>query len=443
VTNTFSVDAAAATQLVITSQPPASVAVGAPFGLTVSAEDQFGNVDPTFTSTVTVSLNGAGTLGGTLTETAVAGVATFTGLTVSQAGTGDTITAAATPLTSATSTAFTVTAAATGSISGTVFIDPTGLVPPAAGDTGLAGRTVFIDMNGTGVLEPGDPQAVTDSSGNFTINGVSPGTYLLHVVTFPGDTVVTTGSTGLLVSVTAGTNVTGADVGLVLASTILPNTPNPGAFLGATSVIEAKLDGLYAYILGRPSDASGLAFWESRAAGGESMTAIATEFYNSTEYETDTVKSYYQTYLNRAGESSGVSFWVSKLQSGMSEQAVAESFLSSTEYIGDHSGNDSFVNSLYMNVLGRNAIASELSAWDAVLSGGVSKSDVVTDVVQSTESYLRSIDGYYTIFLARTGDTPGINSWLSAAQKGDSQVSIASRFLGSVEYSQRATNSIG
>ena len=82
-----------ASQLVITTQPAASVAAGAPFSVTVSAEDSSGNVDTTFSGPVTISLlNNPGgafsTLGGTTTVNASGGVATFSGLTLTQVGTG-------------------------------------------------------------------------------------------------------------------------------------------------------------------------------------------------------------------------------------------------------------------------------------------------------------------------------------------------------------------
>ena len=71
--------------------PPAgAVPAGATFGMTVSAEDALGNVVPSFSGNIALALgnnpNGA-TLGGTVTEAAVAGVATFTGV-VGQQGRG-------------------------------------------------------------------------------------------------------------------------------------------------------------------------------------------------------------------------------------------------------------------------------------------------------------------------------------------------------------------
>ena len=92
-----------ATQLVVTT-PPGSVTANAPFGLTVTAEDGSGNIATTYTGPVTLVLSGGTSgakLGGTLTITAVNGVAAFTGLTINTAGTGYTLTASSSPLTSA------------------------------------------------------------------------------------------------------------------------------------------------------------------------------------------------------------------------------------------------------------------------------------------------------------------------------------------------------
>ena len=74
-------------QLVVTTQPPASVAADSGFGLIVKAENGKGKVDTTFNGSVTVSDPFPGqTLDGTATVTAVKGVATFSGLSIGQAG---------------------------------------------------------------------------------------------------------------------------------------------------------------------------------------------------------------------------------------------------------------------------------------------------------------------------------------------------------------------
>ena len=80
----------------------------------VAVQDQFGNTVTTDASTVTLGIAnnaGGGTLSGTLTKTAVAGVATFSGLSIDKIGTGYTLTATDGSLTSATSNPFNITTA--------------------------------------------------------------------------------------------------------------------------------------------------------------------------------------------------------------------------------------------------------------------------------------------------------------------------------------------
>ncbi len=78
----------AATQLVVETQPPASLASPtSTFGFVVAAEDQYGNVATSFGGPVRASAAGGSgaTLGGNTVVTASSGVASFTGLTLTGA----------------------------------------------------------------------------------------------------------------------------------------------------------------------------------------------------------------------------------------------------------------------------------------------------------------------------------------------------------------------
>jgi adhesin/invasin len=119
-------------------QQPGTTQVGAAISpaVTVRAVDGGGATATSFTGTVTIALGaspGGGTLSGTTTATAVAGVATFSNLRISQAGAGYTLTASAAGLTGATSAPFTVTSApVTADLSVTASVDD---ASPAVGDT--------------------------------------------------------------------------------------------------------------------------------------------------------------------------------------------------------------------------------------------------------------------------------------------------------------------
>ena len=91
--------------------PVASLAAGSGAGIIVEAEDPYGNVDTTFSGTVTFALasNPTGAaLSGTATVAASSGVATFSGLVPTQIGTGDTIDATSPGLAQAIISPFTV-----------------------------------------------------------------------------------------------------------------------------------------------------------------------------------------------------------------------------------------------------------------------------------------------------------------------------------------------
>lgn len=106
---------AGASKLAFTTQPGTGIAGAALAAQPIVAVQTAANTTVTSDSTtvVTLALNGTGTLTctGGLSKTATAGVATFAGCSVSAAGTGFTITATATSLTSATSGTFDVAAA--------------------------------------------------------------------------------------------------------------------------------------------------------------------------------------------------------------------------------------------------------------------------------------------------------------------------------------------
>jgi len=113
-TSAVTVAPAAATQLVITQQPPASVTVNAGFGLQATIEDAYGNVETSASNTVKVALdnNPAGAkLGGTVSVKASKGVATFSGLTLNKAGSGYTLQVSSSGLSSATTSPITATKA--------------------------------------------------------------------------------------------------------------------------------------------------------------------------------------------------------------------------------------------------------------------------------------------------------------------------------------------
>ena len=136
-------------RLVFLTQPGGGTA-GVPWAQqpVVVVQDAFGNTATSSSARVTLTLSSSppgGALSGTASVTAVNGVATFSGLSVDRAGTGYTLTASFTGLTSATSAPFSVA-------------------------TGAAARLVFTTQPGNGTAGAPLPQqpvvAVEDGFGN-------------------------------------------------------------------------------------------------------------------------------------------------------------------------------------------------------------------------------------------------------------------------------------
>jgi hypothetical protein len=113
-----------ATQLAFTVQPNNATAGSAISpAVQVTARDASGNVSTSFSGSITIALGSGpsgGTLSGTMTMTAVNGVATFSNLMITRAGAGYTLTAAASGLTGATSASFSVSAASASALLFTV-----------------------------------------------------------------------------------------------------------------------------------------------------------------------------------------------------------------------------------------------------------------------------------------------------------------------------------
>ncbi|HEY6059959.1 MAG TPA: hypothetical protein VIV10_05190, partial [Gemmatimonadales bacterium] len=172
-TTSFDVSAGAAAKLVFTTQPTTTAAGASIATVGVTAQDAVGNPVPTFTGTVTVSIAAnpsAGTLSGTAAVAAVAGVASFNTLSIDKSGVGYTLSAAATGLTPATSSAFAITA---GPVAQLVFT-----VQPSAASAGvnIAPPVAVTGLDQLGNVATGFTGSVTMAIGTNPAAGTLSGT---------------------------------------------------------------------------------------------------------------------------------------------------------------------------------------------------------------------------------------------------------------------------
>ncbi|HEY6224765.1 MAG TPA: Ig-like domain-containing protein, partial [Gemmatimonadales bacterium] len=227
-TATIVVNPAAATVLVFTKQPPASVTAGAAITPAVQVEvrDAFANKVTTASNQVTLSFiqSGRGPLNNNVAG-AVGGVATFSGLNATQSTTGltlDSLLASATGLTPDTSTGFAVNAATPSASVSTVTASPTTITTCQTGCTtgggtaslitvtakdqfgnGVSGANITLTISGTG-------NTTSPVSLNQTANSSGVAQWTLNSTTAEGKTIsATANSVGITQTATVTVNSSG------------------------------------------------------------------------------------------------------------------------------------------------------------------------------------------------------------------------------------------
>ena len=109
---------------------------------------------------------------------------------------------------------------------GTVFVDANDDGALSAGEVGLAGQTVYLDVDGSGTLTASDPSAVTTGNGTFTIANVPVGAYTLRQVVPTGYTQTLPTAGGYAITVTTGAAAAAPAFGDYLPASN-PATPTP------------------------------------------------------------------------------------------------------------------------------------------------------------------------------------------------------------------------
>lgn len=203
---------AGATQVAIVTQPSATATAGVPFPQqpVVELRDAFGNLVTANSSTVVTAARAAGTgaLQGTLSTTAVNGVATFTNLAHGAAGT-ITIQFTASGLTAATSanvvvagpTQYLVTSSAATAAAGSTVLITAQLADAGGNPAALSGKTVNWSSTAGGSFTT--PTSVTDANGQAQVAfRVSTTAGTAHTVTATDNTALT--GTSAPITATAG-----------------------------------------------------------------------------------------------------------------------------------------------------------------------------------------------------------------------------------------------
>ena len=208
------------------STQPTNAASGASISPAVSVQvlDSNGLVDTTSTATVSLAIGtnpGGGTLGGTTSVAAVAGVATFSNLSINNGGTGYTLTASiSSPSLSVTSNPFNITGGALDHFK--VEKSGGGAIGTQAAGTAFSLRITAQDVNNNTVTSFTSTATLT-SNGALTGSPVTTGNFVAGVLDPQSVTITNTGSFAITATASSKT-------GTSAAFTVNPGTAAKLAF---------------------------------------------------------------------------------------------------------------------------------------------------------------------------------------------------------------------
>jgi hypothetical protein len=97
-------------------------------------------------------------------------------------------------------------------ISGTKYNDINGNGVRDTGEPGLLGWIIYDDLNNSGTFLPGDPFAVSNAQGAYSLTGVGPGTHHIREFLFPG-WIQGSPAAGYTITTASGQNISARDFG--------------------------------------------------------------------------------------------------------------------------------------------------------------------------------------------------------------------------------------
>lgn len=315
------------------------------------------------------------------------------------------------------------------SISGTVFTDlnADGKLDP--GDPGLAGRTVFIDKDGTGKPDSNNPSTTTDANGNYSFSLLPAGTYKVSEV-LPANASLSTNTQSVVVTVGQTTT---ANIGEF--PSIVGTVFNDLNVNGKLDAGEPGLGGVTVFLnndnsgkpdSGNPStvtDANGRFYFTGLANGSYTVMQVLVANHGVTQ----TTAAAAVTVASGAPPTANIGDVLTSplvpLPVGVNTQTPPAN------------GNQAYIDDLYFTLLGRHAGSDGLAYWQQQMSGGATRAQVAQDIWDSTEHRQLEVEQYYHTYLNRAAEAGGLTFWVNRfLNEGLTERQAAYFFAISPEY---------
>jgi hypothetical protein len=316
-----------------------------------------------------------------------------------------------------------------------------GWVTKDSDGTGIQNVTVRVYSSSSNYVS-----VSTDSSGNYTVEGLPSGNYYVRTSNSQGYADEWYNNVNVKVAGSgwppAGATVVSVAQGLITANI---NFSLSGTPLNDTTEFVKQQ---YRDFLNREAEPGGLAYWVNMIDSGAMTKAQVIEsFFWSQEFglKIAPIVRLYFAYFLRIPDYAGLMFWINAYNSGWSLSGISDFFASSPEFVATYGSltNEQFVTLVYQNVLGRAPDAGGYAFWvDELNSERRTRGRVMLEFSESTEyKGLSNNQVYVTMMyigmLRRSPDEEGFNFWVNYLDSGNSGLALINGFLYSQEYADR------
>jgi uncharacterized delta-60 repeat protein len=201
------------------------------------------------------------------------------------------------------------------------------------------------------------------------------------------------------------------------------------------------LDSLYRRLLNRLPDAPGYSAALQmlvNATAGLRLTE-AQGIVSSDEFRRKTVVDDYTRFLHRTAGAGETDFWAAALEHGAAHEQVLALLVGSDEYFREvGSTNQSWLDQVYRDLLGRDRDPGSQGFLDALNGSQATRVQVATAILGSAEYRRLLVQSYYTTYLGRPTSDAELAVWVAALQRGDRQEQVLANIVASAEYFSQA-----
>jgi len=202
---------------------------------------------------------------------------------------------------------------------------------------------------------------------------------------------------------------------LALSAGLAP--PSGAATAANTNYVRA----LYLDLLDRPEpgNSAGVEFWANRLDSRSRGSVVRSMQRSTTEYYTNIVEASYELFLDRSADASGRDFYVTAWHDRTKTLSdIVITLVGSQEYF-DNVGrsNAAFVESAYLDILGRAPSSTEQASGQALVAQSGRKA-LARRLETSTEQRRDTVTFTYRSFLGREPSTAERDYWVQKLDGG-------------------------